>query len=233
MSRKVNDTIAAFAAISTILLVVTSGESLVSGLRGSRLAPVFYALSWPNTIAFNLSVGYLSSVFFWILVVYLPERSRRRFLRETLARRYTEFKREIVQIFIWASGEGRDVQFVEDLAIDHVQFKEYFGSRNDRWYAVLNGIQSSELRMHELSLAMKIFANEVAYLLNNVSIDDPVIHRVLKQLNESIIRQTELGGDLHDRVKSVGNFLWTILARWNFVEGQAEDDIIEKIIERI
>ncbi len=233
MSRKVNYTIAALATISTILLVVSSGESLVSSLRGSRLAPIFYALSWPNTIVFNLSVGYLSSVFFWLLVVYLPERSRRRLLRETLARRYAEFKREIVQIFIWASGEGRDVQFVEDLAADHVQFKEYFGSGNDRWYAVLNGIQSSELRMHELSLAMKIFANEVAYLLNNLSIDDPVIYDMLKQLNESIFRQKESGGDLYDQVKSVGNFLWTVLAKWSFVEGQAEDDIIEQMIERI
>ena len=233
MPRKVNITIAALAAISAVLLVITSGEPLVSSLRGSRLESTFYALSWPNTIVFNLSVGYLSSVFFWVLVVYLPERSRRRLLRETLARRYTEFKREIVQIFLWASGECPDAQIIEKLPIDHVLFKEYFGSGNKRWYAVLNGIQGSELRMHELSLAMKIFANEVTYLLNNLSIDDPFIYGVLKQFNENIIRKTESGDDLCDRVKSTGSFLWRVLARWSLVEGQTEDDIIEKIIERI
>ena len=157
MSRKVNLAIAVLAAIAMLLLFVSSGEPLVPFLRNSQLAPILYALSWPNTIAFNLSVGYLSSTIFWILVVYLPDKSRRSLLRETLATRYKEFKHEIVQTFIWASGESQDIQFVEDLANDHIKFKEYFGSSSDQWYAVLNGIQGSELRMHELHLAMKMF----------------------------------------------------------------------------
>lgn len=233
MSRKVNLAIAVLAAIAAILLFVSSGEPLMQLLRDSQLAPVLYALSWPNTIVFNLSVGYLSSTIFWVLVVYLPEKSRRSLLRETLATRYTEFKHEIVQTFIWASGESQDVQFVDDLANDHVKFKEYFGSGNDRWYAVLNGIQGSEMRMHELLLAMKMFSDEVAYVLINVSIDDPSVHRVFKRLNESIFRLRESETDLYDRVKYVGNFLWGILARWNIIEGQVEDDIVEKMIARI
>ena len=181
MSRKVNLAIAVLAAIAMLLLFVSSGEPLVPFLRNSQLAPILYALSWPNTIAFNLSVGYLSSTIFWILVVYLPDKSRRSLLRETLATRYKEFKHEIVQTFIWASGESQDIQFVEDLANDHIKFKEYFSSSSDRWYAVLNGIQGSELRMHKLHLAMKMFSDEVAYVLNNVPIDDPSVHRVFKQ----------------------------------------------------
>lgn len=233
MSRKVNLAIAALAAIAVLLLFVSSGEPLVPFLRDSQLAPILYALSWPNTIVFNLSVGYLSSTIFWILVVYLPEKSRRNLFRKTLATRYTEFKYEIVQTFIWAAGESQDVQFVEDLANDHIKFKDYFGSSNARWYAVLNGIQGSELRMHELLLAMKMFSDEVAYVLNNVPIDDPSVHRVFKRLNESIFRLRESEVDLYDRVKYVGNFLWGILARWDIIEGQVEDDIVEKMIALI
>jgi len=231
MSRKVNFAIAVLAAVAVFLLFVSSGEPLVPYLRDSQLAPILYALSWPNTIVFNLSVGYLSSTIFWILVVYLPDKSRRSLLRETLATRYKEFKYEIVQTFIWAAGESLDTQSVEDLAYDHIKFKEYFS--NDRWYAVLNGIQGSELRMHELHLAMKMFADEVAYVLNNVAIDDPHVHRVFKRLNESIFRLRESETDLYDQVKYVGNFLWGVLARWSLVEGQLEDDIVEKIITRI
>ena len=233
MSRKINLAIAVLAAIAVLLLFVSSGEPLAPFLRGSQLAPILYVMSWPNTIVFNLSVGYLSSTIFWILVVYLPDKSRRNLLRETLATRYKEFKYEIVQTFIWASGDSQNVQFVEDLANDHIKFKEYFGSSSDRWYAVLNGIQGSELRMHELQLAMKIFSDEVAYVLNNVPIDDPSVHRVFKRLNESIFRLRESEADLYDRVKYVGNFLWGILTRWSMIKGQVEDDIVEKMIARI
>lgn len=231
MSRKVNFAIAVLAAVAVFLLFVSSGEPLAPYLRDSQLAPILYVLSWPNTIVFNLSVGYLSSTIFWILVVYLPDKSRRSLLRETLATRYNEFKYEIVQTFIWAAGESLDTQSVEDLACDHIKFKEYFS--NDRWYAVLNGIQGSELRMHELHLAMKMFADEVAYVLNNVAIDDPHVHRVFKRLNESIFRLRESETDLYDQVKYVGNFLWGVLARWSLVEGQLEDDIVEIMITRI
>lgn len=233
MSRKVNLSIAVLAATAAILVFVSSGEPLVRVLRDSQLATILYALSWPNTIVFNLSIGYLSSMIFWVLVVYLPEKSRRRLLRETLAKRYTEFKHEIVQTFIWASGESQDIQFVDDLVNDHIKFKEYFGSSSDRLYAVLNGIQGSEMRMHEILLAMKMFSDEVAYILNNVSIDDPSVNRAFKRLNESIFRLRESETDLYDRVKYVGNFLWRILARWNIIEGQVEDDIVEKMIARI
>lgn len=233
MSRKVNLVIAVLAGIALVLLFVSSGEPLVPFLRDSQLAPILYALSWPNTIVFNLSVGYLSSTIFWILVVYLPDQSRRSLLRDTLATRYKEFKNEIVQTFIWAAGESHDIQFVEDLANDHMKFKEYFGSSNDRWYAVLNGVQRSKLRMHELHLAMKMFSGEVAYVLNNVPIDDPSVHRVFKRLNENIFRLRETEIDLYDQVKHVSNFLWGILARWSIIEGQLEDDIVERMIARI
>lgn len=233
MNRRLNLAIAVLALIASLLLFVSSGERLMPLLEDTPLAPTLYALSWPNTIVFNLSIGYLSSAIFWLLVVYLPEQSRRNLLRETLAARYTEFKQEIVQTFIWASSESQNVQFVEELATDHTKFKEHFGSSSDRWYAVLNGIQGSKLRMHELLLAMKVFSDEIAYVLNNVPIDDPSAHRVFKCLNESIYRLRASEADLYDRVEYVGNFLWAMLARWDSVEGQAEEDIIERMIARI
>lgn len=233
MSRKINFAIASLAAVALLFLFISSGEPIPSFLRDSKLAPLLYYLSWPNSIVFNLSVGYLTSTIFWVLVVYLPEKSRRKILRETLATRYKDFKQEIVQTFIWAAGESQSIQFIEDLANDHTKFKDYFGTENNRWYDVLNGIQSSELRMRELSLAMKMLSDEVAYILNNVPIDDPKVHQVFKTLNENIFRLRESDSDLYDRVKQVGGFLKGILSRWNIIDGQHEDDVIEKMILRI
>ena len=233
MTRIVNFAIIVLAAIATLLMFVSSGEPILPLIKDSQIAPMLYALSWTNTIMFNLSVGYLISAIFWLLVVYLPDKFRRRLLRDTLAKRYEEFKQEIVQIFIWASGESGDTQFVYDLAKDHVKFKEYFRSNDVRWYKVLNGIQKSELRMHELLFAMKMLSNEVAYVLNNVPFDDPSVHGVFKRLNESIFRLRESDTDLYDRVNHVGNFLWALLARWDIIKGQLEEDIIEKMIRHI
>lgn len=233
MSRKVNLIIAGLAVCASVLLFVTSGERIPPSLKDSKIAPLLHELSWPNTIVFNLSVGYLSSTIFWILVVYIPERSRRAILRNTLATQYQQFKQEVVQIFVWASGDSQDVRAVDAMAKDHVHFKTHFSSRSERWYAVLNGIQGSELRMHELLLAMEVFSKEVEYVLNNVPINDPSVHDFFKRINENIFRLRESESDTYDRVKHVGGFLWGILARWSIISGQAEEDVVEKMIARI
>lgn len=231
MSKKVNYFIFALAVIGAFGLFVTSGAPIIQSLVDSKIAPVLYALSYPNTIAFNLLIGYLTSTFFWFLVVYIPEKSRRRLLRATLANRYMEFKQEIIQILIWASGESKDLDYVNELACDHIKFKRHFNK--DKWHAALNGIQSDKFHIKSLMLAMKIFSNEVEYVLNNVSIDDPTIHQVLKRLNENIIRLQEAEVDEYTKVRHVEAFLWQILARWNIIEGQLEEDIIKKMISRI
>lgn len=232
MPCKVNLAISVLAVIAVFLLFVSSGEQIVPFLSKSQFAQILYDLSWPNTIVFNLSAGYLSSTMLWFLVVYMPNKSRRRLLRETLATKYINFKREIIQTFIWACGESETIKFVDELATDHIKFREYFDS-DSRWYAVLNGIQGSEIHMKELLLAMNIFSKEVEYVLSNLPIDDPSIHRVFKGLNESIDRLKESEFDLYDRVKHVANFLWQILARWNHIEGHVEEDVIEKMIAHI
>ena len=233
MPRIVNFVIAALAGIALVLLFVSSGEPLVPFLRDTQLAPLLYALSWPNVIVFNLSVGYLSSMIFWILVVYLPDQSRRNLLRNTLAIQYKDFKKEIIQTLLWAAGESHDIQLIEDMADDHMKFKEYFNSKGERWSATLNGIQGNRKHMYELHLAMKIFSDEVSYVLNNVPINDPSVHCLLRRLNENMFRLTNSETDLYDQVKSVSNFLWQILSSWNIAEGQLEDDIVQRMIARI
>ncbi|MFT3929208.1 MAG: hypothetical protein QM709_02820 [Spongiibacteraceae bacterium] len=234
VSQNINKIITVLFLIAIAFLFISGNEPIIPILENTLLAPILYSLSWPNSIVFNLSIGYISSVIFWILVVYLPDKHRRKLLRENLAIRCRDFRYEIVQVLIWAAGGSETTKLIDELASNHIKFNEYFSANNrERWYAALNGIQGSEMRMHELLLAMRIFSDEVAYVINNVAIDDPTAHRMFRGLSESIYRLQESEADLYDRVKSFGGSLWGILARWNFIDGQLEEDVIEKMINRI
>jgi len=83
--RHLNSAILTLAAIAAVVMFVSSGEAVIQPLRGTSMEPVLLAFGKPNSIAFNLSVGYLVSVMFWLLVVFLPERTRRHLLRGNLA----------------------------------------------------------------------------------------------------------------------------------------------------
>jgi hypothetical protein len=97
----------------------------------------------------------------------------------------------------------------------------------------MNGLQGNEDRMRELVLELELFADEVAYVLNNVNIQDAQVHRFFKTLKENIYRLNHSNVYTDDQVKYVGRFLWSVLARWSFVEGQSEKDIIQETIAHL
>jgi hypothetical protein len=55
-----------------ILLFISSGEQIIPLFRNTILEECLYVLSFPNTIVFNLSIGYLSGVFVYYLTGYIP-----------------------------------------------------------------------------------------------------------------------------------------------------------------
>lgn len=232
MSRHINIALALLAIVATLVMFATSGEPVIPLLRNTRLEPLLQSIGRTNSIAFNLAVGYLVSGIFWLLVVYLPDRARRSVLRENLSRSYRRFKEAALQILLWSSIGVHDSRMPEELC-DHRKFKEFFeANKSAHWYAAMNGLQGSEIRMRELVLELEIFADEVGYVLNNANIQDIKVHRLFKVLKENIYR---LHSNVHtdEQVKYVGRFLWEVLARWSFVDGQSENDIIQETIERL
>ena len=144
MSRSVTKVLAWLAALAFFGMFSTSGERVTPLLRDTFVEAPLVALGYPNTILFNLSIGYLVSLFFWILVVYLPERKRRSILRSNLNRRYQSFKEEIVQSLLWASIGMHDSRKPRELT-DHLKFKEFFSqNKNEHWYAALNEYKAAK-----------------------------------------------------------------------------------------
>ena len=207
-----------------------STEPVVGFLRGTSVEPYLLALHNGNSIVFNLSVGYLVSLFFWLLVVYFPDRTRRRILRDNLGRRYQDFRESTIQILLWASIGSHDSELPKELC-DHRRFKEFFDENDKKhWYAALNGLQGNKDRVDELLLELELFAGEVSYVLNNVNIQDQKVHSFFKRLSENIYRLKNSTVYSYDQVKYLGNFLWAIHARWSIIDGQLENDVIQDMI---
>ena len=218
------------ALVATLGTFSGSTEPVISPLRGTAIEPILLALHNGNSIFFNLSVGYLVSLMFWFLVVQYPESKRRSLLRDNLARQYQSFKESTIQILLWCSIGTHDSELPKQLC-DHVALKEFFSqNKSANWYAAMNGLQREQHHLSDLLFEMELLASEVAYVLNNVSIQEPRLHASLKLLHENIHRLKNSSEYSYDQVKYVGQFLWGILARWSFICGQQEDDYIEKLI---
>jgi hypothetical protein len=222
--------LSALAVVAFVGMFAFSGEPVVSFLKGTAAEPVLLSLGMPNTIAFNLCGGYLITVFFWWLVVFLPDRQRRRMLRRNLIRQYAEFRRRAIQICVWSAGLSLNTARIEELT-DPVKFKEFF--HGDRWYDVANGLQESELRLNELQTEMEVFAQEVSYTLNTMVIQDDDVHGLLKRLHEQIFRLRHDATFTGDSAKYLSQFLWSVLANWSFVTGYTDDDPIKRRMEEL
>ncbi len=210
-----------------------STEPVVGFLRGTSIEPYLLALHNGNSIVFNLSVGYLVSLFFWLLVVYFPDRTRRLILRDNLSRRYQDFRESTIQILLWASIGTHDSRLPKELC-DHRKFKQFFDENGkEHWYAALNGLQGTKERVDELLLELELFAGEVSYVLNNVNIQDPKVHSFFKLLSENIYRLKNSTVYSYDQVEYLGNFIWSIHARWSIIDGQLENDIIQDMIDAL
>ncbi|HGE6116013.1 MULTISPECIES: hypothetical protein [Vibrio] len=73
-----------FLAIAVFLLFKSSDEPMISLLSDTLVEEVLYKFGLGNTIIFNLCIGYIVSLFFYFLVVVIPEKRKQKELTEEL-----------------------------------------------------------------------------------------------------------------------------------------------------
>lgn len=222
-----------FALVALFELFAGSNEPVVSFLKGSFVEPMLYQLHNGNSILFNLSVSYLVSTFSWLLMVYVPEQQRRHVLRDNLNRQYQYFREETIQILLQCAGGTHNSELRKQLC-DHRKFRDFFDA-NDKecWYRALNGLQENKYRINDLLLEFELLAREVAYVLDNVSIQDSAVHAFFRRLNEHVYRLKNHSVYSYDQVKYLGNFLWDIHTWWSIIDGQRDKDIIQEMINTL
>lgn len=95
MKQNTNIILFSLTPIFCIILFISSGELILPFLERTFIAKYLYVLSFPNSIAFNLSIGYLSGIFIYYLSGYIPARSREQEERIITKRLLTQLTHEV------------------------------------------------------------------------------------------------------------------------------------------
>src|SRR5258708_21832519 len=93
------------------------------------------AKAW-NKIFYDLAVGALVALFFYLLVVRLPDCLRRRRLKRNLRRHYRAFREDCIQIMLLVA-DGAHSGVVPEALLEQDSFRAYFEENvvpdRDRW----------------------------------------------------------------------------------------------------
>lgn len=218
---------------SIFLALKTSGEPVPTVLKNTWVEAWFEKLSTGNAILFDLSVGFLVSVFFYLMVVWFPDRRNKIIIKKNLAEQYQSFKEDTILILLAACQGNYQADLPKKLS-EQTEFRKYFdepiSDSQKRWHAVRNGLNDRLLK--DLLVEFEILLNEVTYVLNKVNIDDPNVFSFFKRLSQAVykLKNTTLESD---DAKTLYRFLWEVFAGWNFTDGYREDDIVGLMIKKI
>ncbi|ADU64089.1 MAG: hypothetical protein KUA35_15700 [Pseudodesulfovibrio sp.] len=220
--------------ISILGIFIGSDDPILPFLQGTWVEPLFYSLNNGNSIVFNLSCGYVVSIFLWYILVYLPEVKKRKIIRENISQRYKSFKENTICNLLYAAdSHSTDSNLVNELC-DHNQFKEYFSGENiQRWYDALNGLDENGRYIRDIHIDLKLLYKDIEYVLNNIDFSEEGSHSLFVTLQENVFKAINYADCHYDHVKKLSAFLYTILASWSLVDGKMTEDIIQKMIDQI
>ena len=229
----------ALCVLSVFFMVAGSDEPVIGMLEGTALESWLHKAHIGNSVVFGLATGVFSGLVIWFFAVYIPEHNKRRILRTNLSSDYNWFRERVLGIFLTALR--RDEEFkrsecpqIKDLQ-HHQKFKEFFGeNKSSRWYAVARSIGNDADLLQQILQEMELLSREAMHVRNNYNIQDETIHAFLGRLSAMALgfEKTNPYCDYNYR-KSLMGFLWGIFSQWSFVDGQHEEDPIQKMIDRI
>jgi hypothetical protein len=190
------------------------------------------AKAW-NKILYDLAVGALITMIFYLLVVRLPDHQRRQRLKRSLEKHYKSFREDCIGIMLMVA-DGTYSAGLPKTLVEQDKFRAYFKEEvapgMDRFDKFQNELDEYYLR--ELITRMEILRDEVAFILNNTDIPKDKPFQFLKRLSAAIysMKDVTLG---YDELKPLARFLWDVFAGWDLIEGYRKEDIVKKMIDAI
>lgn len=225
--------LAVLALICLWLVLATSSDPMLSALKDTAIATAFEQFSTGNQIVFNLSVGALSAIGMFYLLVRLPEYERKNRVKRHLQFSYGSFKRSVVQIFLGAIQGGYSSETVDRL-MDQKAFRDFFKEPyvpgQEKWHGVANKMNDFLLR--QIVLETEVLFNEFQYALSVIDIKDPEVYSFMKRMSVALYRAKNWSTD-YDGIKEVLTFFWHIFAGWDWVDGYAEREYIPDMISKM
>ncbi len=120
--------------------------------------------------------------------------------------------------------------------LNHQEFRRYFSIKvangQSRWDLVATSIDDQDYIFNEIVRELDFLIREIDFARSSVDINDEKVDGFLVNLSQVIhtIKAAEANSDDY---KHFCRTLWSIFARWNCIDGQLEEDIIESMIEKI
>lgn len=227
-------TFAAIAFISIALIFLAHEDPFARTAVCSKISicPSLGTRAWYK-ILYDLSVGSLTTLVFYYLVVRLPEYERRQRLKRSFAAHYQRFRKDCVGIMLAVAHSPYTHEDRERL-VDQKAFREYFNQKSspstDRWHDFLNNLD--EYYLQRLLINLEILREEITFVLNNTDLADDKVFEFLKRLSNAIvaIRTTELG---YDETKPLERLLYEMFAGFDFVHGCRDNDLVQDMIDAI
>jgi hypothetical protein len=186
-----------------------------------------------HKIIYDLAVGALVSLFFYWLVVRLPDYQRRQRLKRGLEKQYRSFRLDCIKIMMMAA-DGSYLAGVPETLLEQDKFRAYFKvyvtQDKERWHEFQNNINEYQLR--ELLTRMEIFRDELTFVLNNTDIPKDEPFEFLTRLSAVIYSMKDVSVG-YDELKPLTGFLWNVFAGWDWSTGYRKEDIVKKMINQI
>lgn len=220
-------------ALSACLMFKASNEPTLEALKGTWVESLLEPFSEGNQIIFDLAVGVISSLAMYVLIVWIPEETKRRRVRNNIQQHYSLFKEQCIYNLLFATEKSVDPDFVDQLA-DVNEFRSYFKqvgpSGSERWYDVMNNLQPHHI--NAIALEMGILAEEIKFTLATIDVHDEEVFGFLKRLNRTLVNLRQTAP--HDEeIQYLTNFLWELFAAWSFVTGYQDRDFVADRLSRI
>jgi hypothetical protein len=219
--------------VCVLVMLKASSDASPTWAKGTWIQTLLAPFSTGNQIAFDMSVGVIVSLLVYVLVVRVPERKKRVRLKANLKRQYSNLKEDCIMNCLFACGGSADLDLVEQLK-DREAFKHYFNesisSDQNRWHAVLNGMD--ELKVKAILQELSIFRRELEYTLASIEVDDPQVFAFLRGLNR-VLHRSQAWSAGYDEIKPLSQFIWSIHTGWDWIHGYTGKDAIAEMIDAI
>ncbi|NJL09063.1 MAG: hypothetical protein HC900_13110 [Methylacidiphilales bacterium] len=182
---------------------------------------------------YDIGLGGLVSILFYLLLVRVPENAKRRRVRRSLERQFKRFKQDCLYVMLGIVNGVIDPELADEL-LDQNSFKLYFNvdqtQPQSRWHIFLNNLDERSLA--EIIKAIDLLREEINYAIGATDISTDQTFEFLKRLSVATysVRSTELG---YDEIKPLSRFLWTLFSGFDFITGYQEEDVFAKMIRSI
>ena len=223
----------ALSFISGFLILKTSDDTLLPIFQDTLFESWLIRFDVGNEIISNISLSFIVSVIFYLLVVWLPAKRKRNLIKYNYKKQYSAFKKGMIIVFLSACNQSYNSKLLNKLNIQS-EFKRYFEEQvsqsQNRWHVVINGLEEQHLK--DILMELELFVNETDYVLNNIEFKDKKVFEFLNELKRTVYRLKNSTLEYKD-VKMISQFIWQIFTGWSWSDGYPESDIIQDMINEI